>query len=356
MPISYKEIIKSLILTLPIEIDIDTKVEGRPPTMASSEFLTNKEQGDWAELVAYEAINSYSENYKAIRYGRSDSLAAGDVGFETFYKSYQDELNNIGKKPDLLIFKKSDIDENGINLDDDDFISKAIAAIEVRSSSFLSAKYSSYMESRSREAIAECQNLQSIIMSEPLSSLLKIKNPTLHSLLTRATSEDFREIDFRASSWSTSQDLKKLSSLLKQLKEQIKILHKRDYLSITPKIEDLALVNRWIQHYNVKHYYLQVFFDKAYIIPFSEILEISSDSNKEGEIFSIEEDVKNQKKSTIKINVQVGREMIGRIEMPSHHSSMKELDRGRLLFYVKFDGGRGYLDGDVFQREIINGF
>ena len=47
--------------------------------------------------------------------------------------------------------------------------------------------------------------------------------------------------------------------LLKEIKENIAILHKRDYLSITPKMEDIALVNRWIQRYNVKHFYLQVF-------------------------------------------------------------------------------------------------
>ncbi len=31
---------------------------------------------------------------------------------------------------------------------------------------------------------------------------------------------------------------------------------------------------------------------------------------------------------------------------------MKELDRGRLLFYVKFDGGQGYLDIDAFRKVI----
>lgn len=68
--------------------------------------------------------------------------------------------------------------------------------------------------------------------------------------------------------WSSSKELTQLSEHLKQLKEQMKILRKRDYLSITPKLEDIALVNRWIQQFGVKHYYLQVFFDKAYLISF----------------------------------------------------------------------------------------
>ena len=70
--------------------------------------------------------------------------------------------------------------------------------------------------------------------------------------------------------------------------------------------------------------------------------------------FSIERDVKNQGKTTIKVNVQVGKEILGKIDMPEHKSAMKELDRGRLLFYVTFDGGKGYLDKEIFMRDIIN--
>ena len=138
------------------------------------------------------------------------------------------------------------------------------------------------------------------------------------------------------------------------MKAQIKILHRRDYLSITPKLEDIALVNRWIQNFSVPHYYLQVFFDKAFVIPFREILELTSNPDNEDTAFSVERDVKNQGKTTIKVNVQVGREILRRIDMPEHQSAMKELDRGRLLFYVTFQGGRGYLDAGVFAQEIAN--
>jgi len=40
--------------------------------------------------------------------------------------------------------------------------------------------------------------------------------------------------------------------------------------------------------------------------------------------------------------------------MPEHNSAMKELERGHLLFYVKFIGGRGYLDHEIFIRDVIN--
>jgi type II restriction enzyme len=351
----YRQTITQLIETAPFNIDTDIKIAGRIPSTASSEFLTNKEQGDWAERVVLSAINENSSEFIALKYGRGDSLAAGDPGFADFYLAYQDELNHIGKKPDILIFRKSDIsDPYSVNLDDEKIVSIAIAAIEVRSSSFLSQKYTLFMRERTRIAEQKCAKVCEIILQEPLASTLRQKSPDIFNLIQSANTNTFRELDFRLRSWSSSETLRQLSEHLKALKEQIKILHKRDFLSITPKIEDLALVNRWIQKFGVPHYYLQVFFDKAYVISFREILEISSDSSKEDIVFSIERDVKNQGKTTIKINIQVGREIIGQIDEPEHKSARKELERGRLLFYVTFEGGKGYLDPDVFLREIVN--
>lgn len=350
---TYKDDIAQLLAQTQLGVDADIQFAGRPPTMASSEFLTNKEQGDWAEQIVFNAINEHSADYCAVKYGRDDSLSAGDAAFEEFYMAYQEELNTIGKRPDLLIFRKSDVVPN-MDLSDRAVVAKALAAIEVRSSSFLANKYAAFMESRTQEAIVECKRLREQLLVPSVSALLQQKSPEILRLIQQATEATFRELDFRRPSWSSSPELQALSDLLKALKEQIKILHKRDYLSITPKVEDLALVNRWIQHFNVRHFYLQVFFDKAYVIPFKSILTIASDPTKEDEVFSIEKDIKNQGKTTIKINVQVGSEILGKIDMPEHRSSMKELDRGRLLFYVTFDGGRGYLDNSVFTAAIIN--
>jgi len=77
----YKDDILNLIQQSPLEIDTEIQMTGRPPTMANSEFLTNKEQGDWAEQVVYRAINEFLSDYFAIQHGRSDSIAAGDDGF-----------------------------------------------------------------------------------------------------------------------------------------------------------------------------------------------------------------------------------------------------------------------------------
>jgi type II restriction enzyme len=350
----YKDDILNLIEQSPLDIDTEIQMSGRPPTMASSEFLTNKEQGDWAEKIVFKAINEYSDDYFAVEYGRSESIAAGDDGFSDFYMEYQNELNAIGKRPDILIFKVGDFPGRIIDIENDEHIRRAVAALEVRSSSFLADKYAAFMRGRQQQAINKCTEIRNAILSTALGNLLKRKNETIYNLILNATDDTFRELDFRCPSWSLTNELRDLTILLKDIKENIKILHKRDYLSITPKMEDIALVNRWIQQYNVKHFYLQVFFDKAYIISFKDILTLVSNDNNDGNNFSIERDVKNQGKTTIKINVQIGKEVLGKIDMPEHKSAMKELDRGRLLFYVTFEGGKGYLDNEIFIRDVIN--
>lgn len=350
----YKDDILTLIDQSPLEIDTEIQMSGRPPNLANSEFLTNREQGDWAEQIVSKAINEFLDDYFALEYGRSESIAAGDAGFAEFYEEYQKELNSLGKRPDLLIFKVRDFPDKNIDIENDEHVRKAVAALEVRSSSFLVNKYTAFTERRQSDAIIKCNRIRNEILSGDIGDLLKGKNKTIYSLIENATDETFRELDFRRPSWSLTQELRDLTQLLKELKENIKILHKRDYLSITPKLEDIALVNRWIQNYNVKHYYLQVFFDKAYIISFQDILELVCNEDNEGRSFSIGRDVKNQGKTTIKVNIRVSKEILGKIDMPEHRSAMKELDRGRLLFYVIFDGGKGYLDKEIFMRDIIN--
>lgn len=350
----YKDDILKLIKQLPLEIDTEIQITGRPPTMANSEFLINKEQGDWAEKIVLKAINEYSDEYFAVEYGRSESIAAGDDGFSDYYMDYQSELNAIGKRPDILIFKVNDFPNRVIDIENDEHIRRAVAALEVRSSSFLADKYAAFMRGRQNQAIKKCNEIRKTIINSNLAVLLRRKNETIYNLIANSTDETFRELDFRCPSWSLTEELRDLTALLKGLKENIKILHKRDYLSITPKIEDIALVNRWIQQYNVKHFYLQVFFDKAYVISFKDILTLVSNDNNDGKTFSIERDPKNQRKTTIKINILIGKEVLGKIDMPQHKSAMKELDRGRILFYVVFKGGKGYLDRKIFIRDIIN--
>lgn len=190
----YKDIIQKLIEQSPLEIDTKIKITGRPPTMANSEFLTNKEQGDWAEQLVYKAINEFSDEYFAVKYGRSDSIAAGDEGFADFYMAYQHELNTIGKSPDLLIYKVTDFPDRYVDIENDEKIGMAIAALEVRSSSFLVDKYTAFMDKRQEDAINRCAVIRGRILASELSKLLEKKNKVIYNLILQATGDTFREL------------------------------------------------------------------------------------------------------------------------------------------------------------------
>ncbi|HEX7348363.1 MAG TPA: AccI family restriction endonuclease [Rhodanobacteraceae bacterium] len=345
---TYSDRVASLIATLEekvqLGIDLNVQMSGRVPNNATSEFLINKEQGDWAERLIHGVVNSQSQKWFAAPYGRQDNLSAGDPGFADFYRKYQDELNDLGKKPDLLVFRRSDFPDLKPDLSDDNVVMRAVAALEVRSSAFLERKYRDFMAERTRKALMRCGELKVKLMEGPLADVLKKRSPIIFDFITSATAESFRDITFRRPSWNSSADLRAISSLLAELQKEIKILQTRDFLSITPKVEDIALVSRWINRFNVPHFYVQVFFDGAFAIPFEQIVSIPTESEKEETCFRIEKDTKNQGKSTIKINVDLARSIVNDIAIPEHKSVMKELARGRLLFFVTFDGASGLLD------------
>lgn len=323
----------------------------RTPTQASSNFITNKEQGDWAEHLITRAINETSKNFVAVKYGKSDDLVAGEEGFDNFYQEFQDELDRIGKRPDLLIFNKTDfiqkwgydiskIPHSGIN----DYVKKAIAGIEVRSSAFLIDRYETAMIARTARFTEIALHARDKILSEYTDLLDHPSRRKYIDVLKGLSMETLSVSDFKVPGWSSSDRLVELNDLFKELKKAIKEIQKRDFLSITPKVEDIKVVYKWIETFNVPHFFFQVFFDKVYGISFERILKVISNPDNDGVIFFVEQDTKNQNKTTIKINSKTGIQIAYKIDEPEHKSVRKEMDRGRLLFYVTFEGGTAYLD------------
>ncbi|MCF8245109.1 MAG: AccI family restriction endonuclease [Saprospiraceae bacterium] len=358
---SYFDRIRELAKSVPSElVDFEQpRDQARTPTQASSNFITNKEQGDWAETLVARAINETPSNFVAVKYGKSDDLVAGEEGFDIFYQAFQDELDAIGKRPDLLIFKKADFDER-LSFDIShirhdiitDYVKKAVAGIEVRSSAFLIDQYEKTMQSRTERFTQIALTTKDLILSDFLDVLQHPSRLSYIDILNGITTKTINVVDFRVPNWGSSERLIQVKGLFKQLKAAIKEIQKRDYLSITPKVEDLKVVYKWIETFNVPHFYFQVFFDKVYGISFEQIFQIISNSDNEGIIFSVETDTKNQNKTTIKINSKAGTLIASKVDEPSHKSVRKEMGRGRLLFYVTFKGGTAYLDVDNL-RDII---
>ncbi len=350
---SYYDRIRELTKTVSTElVDFDQpRDQARTPTQASSNFITNKEQGDWAEDLIIRAIKETSSNFIAIKYGKSDNLVAGEDGFDTFYQDFQSELDAIGKRPDLLIFKKTDYNASlGLDISQiphhqiTEYVKKAIAGIEVRSSAFLIDRYEQSMKFRTEKFKQIALQIRDKILSEFLDILEHPTRKSYIDLLNVITDETLNVTDFRVPSWSSSERLSEVKNLFRKLKICIKEIQKRDYLSITPKVEDIKVVYKWIETFNIPHFYFQVFFDKVYGISFEQILQIISNPDNDGVIFSVEKDVQNQNKTTIKINSKSGIPIALKVDEPLHESVRKEMDRGRLLFYVTFKGGTAYLD------------
>jgi type II restriction enzyme len=350
---SYFEQIRELTKSIPSTI-VDFSVprsRARTPTQASTNFTTNKEQGDWAETLIIRAINEHSNNHVAVKYGKSDDIIAGENGFDEFFQEFQDELDTIGKRPDILIFKKQDFnpklsfDISHIpHIQITDYVKQAIAGIEIRSSAFLIDKYEEEMQKRTQDSITTALNINEKLLSNYQDIFSDPKTKRYLDTLTGITENSLQVISFTSPSWSSNERWVQAKMLFRKLKEAIKVIKKRENLSITPKVEDIKVVYKWIETFNVKHYYFQVFFDKVYGISFQDILQIISDPVNEDTKFWIETDTKNQNKTTIKIISKSGVQLAAKVDEPAHQSVRKELSKGRLLFYVTFNGGNAYLD------------
>lgn len=331
------------------------RIRGSAPTQVSSEFLTNKEQGDWAEITLLNGINSNSKKYVAVKYGRDDDIIAGDESFKEFYEEYQNELDEIGKRPDILIFDKKDYPYDTYNISHldrktlDELVPLAKCGIEVRSSAFLFDKYEYFMAEKQKRLIANSLDIKKEIM-QTYGELLKSKDSALFLLIDSIQPENMHVIRFRCPSWKSNQQLLELTLLLRKLKDNLSEMTKRTFLSITPKVEDIKVVYNWVKKYNVPHYYVQVFFDKAYGISYEKILTLISQPDLEGVDYFLESDVKNQNKTTIKIHANTEENILEKIVLPEHFSQMKELGRGRLLFYVKFKNSVSSINTESFNR------
>ena len=355
---TYFEELREVTKTIPTSIVDFTIPRDRtsPPTQASSNFITNKEQGDWAEDLIFRAINETSENYVAVRYGKSDDLIAGDSGFDKFYTDFQDELDTIGKRPDLLVFKKTDFDEKlGFDISKlehssiTEYVKKSIAGLEIRSSAFLIDKYEKEMQDRTAYHLKEALTVKDKILVEYLDILEDDKKKHFIDILNSINDETISSISFRRPSWKATDRLQQLTLLFKELKDNIVVVQKRDYLSITPKIEDVNVFYNWAENFNVPHYYFQVFFDKSYGISFKNILTLLTEPGKDGTHYEISQDIKNQNKTTVKINTRNTNQVAYKELEPEHKSVRREMGRGRLLFYVSFEKGTAYLDIDSLK-------
>jgi len=272
----YESAIESLVeCNIPREI-VDYRYgykKPRRPTAAFSEFLINRQLGDWTESLFKNEINRQLKGFKALKYGAAGRLIVGDPNFVTFFEKYHEELRKIGKRPDLLIFKEETV--KSLNLPDDisdmdpskliTIAKSAVAGIEVRSSRYYAAIYK---ERRGKEQ------------------------------------------------------------------------------SFTPKLEDIPILTHWVVEHEVPCFYAQIFFDEVHIISFEKILKIIAETGNH----YIKRMEKNQRKSTFYIPLSNG-VLVGKIEEPPNWKPViTKLDDGRVVIYVKPQGGKMTIYPDLLSK------
>ncbi len=114
----------------------------------------------WAEEKLIEAINSHPQ-LRAIKYGQSrynHDLISSKEAWREYVNRVYSQMRLYGKRPDVLVFKKEDIQQAlPQNIQDisekneeeiKDIVFKSIAGIECRSSSYY---YKNYVQARRRE-------------------------------------------------------------------------------------------------------------------------------------------------------------------------------------------------------------
>ena len=72
---------------------------------AFSSFIQNDEMGKGAEKAVEKKLNS-EKDYVCKSYGEHSSLIADEEEFKEFYKNQFDEVEKLGKRPDLLLFEE----------------------------------------------------------------------------------------------------------------------------------------------------------------------------------------------------------------------------------------------------------
>lgn len=115
------------------------------PTDARSEFLANRAMGDWAERTLGATLALAFPEWRVISYGDAGQIAAGRPGFRASYLAGLEDTRRFGKRPDLLLFPANTevaADLSGLSQTESaPAVSRALAAVEVRSSKFEALTY-----------------------------------------------------------------------------------------------------------------------------------------------------------------------------------------------------------------------
>lgn len=273
-----------------------------PRRLRGSDFLMRWSQGVWSENRLIEAVDNTGK-YFAIPYGPSGTAPTDDVrAFELYFERLEKAgLRNI-KRPDLLVFKKSN--EKMVNK----ILESAGGAQELPFTK----------ESRLKGLLGKA-----VVAVESENSLWKSKKMP-----------DY-ETEF---------------SPQKRLNGKLGLRKTAVLPTIIIKAEDREPLEKWQKQNRIPIHIWHVFYDQAFGIPLDEADRLINDGLIEPTIQTFQAPGgATTKKVIYKIYYRYGYPLGNAIEEPSLVSAYVEDKNGHILPYVKFDGGKL-----VLRKEAIN--
>lgn len=264
-----------------------------PRRLRGSDFLMRWSQGVWSEHRLIEAVNETS-GYFAIPYGPSGTAPTDDVrAFELYFERLDKAGLGTTKRPDLLVFKKSDENE----------ISKTIAKVG-------GLQELPFQEEKNLKALLD----KAIVAVESETSLWKSKKMPDYS--TELTPQ--KRLDGKLG-------LKKTAVLP----------------TIIIKEEDREPLKKWQKQNGVPIHVWHVFYDQAFGISLDQAERLIDDGRIEPtiQIFQAPGGA-TTKKAIYKIYYRYGYPLGSSVEEPSLVSDFVEDKNGHILPYVRFNGGK----------------
>lgn len=264
-----------------------------PRRLRGSDFLMRWSQGVWSENRLIEAVNE-TDDFFAIPYGPSGTAPTNDVrAFELYFERLEQAGLGDIKRPDLLVFKKSD-----------------------------------------QASVTEILNSIGGVPELPFTQEDRLK-PLLDKTIIAVESEN--------SLWKS----KKMPDYKTELTPQERLggklgLKKAAVLpTIIIKEEDLEPLRKWQRQQTVKIHVWHVFYDQAFGIPLEEAERLVSDGLIQPtiQVFQAPGGA-TTKKAIYKIYYRYGYLLGESVQEPSLVSDSIEDKNGHILPYVKFHGGK----------------
>ncbi|MDP2629935.1 MAG: AccI family restriction endonuclease [Candidatus Uhrbacteria bacterium] len=273
-----------------------------PRRLRGSDFLMRWSQGVWSESRLIEAVNQ-TEKYFAIPYGPSGTAPTDDVrAFELYFERL--EAAGLGKikRPDLLVFKKSDEQD----------VKKIL------------------------ESVGGVQEL-------PFTVEEKLK-PLLEKALIAVECEN--------SLWKS----KKMPDYATEFSPQRRLggklgLKKTAVLpTVIVKEEDRPPLKEWQKNSGVKIHVWHVFYDQAFGISLDEVERLIGEGLIQPTVQTFQAPGgATTKKAIYKIYYRYAYPLGEAVEEPSLVSDFVEDKNGHILPYVKFHGGKLILREDAIK-------